>query len=200
MNSDLLKNNYIFLPNFIEIKRANKMAENFYSFCQENKLKGDHQAPNSSSFYNYIDFLELLCEKTPIISSLLNETVLPTYTYSRVYRKGDDLKRHRDRPACEISLTLNLFKEKNWPIYIQKPNGEEVSIEMEPGDAMLYLGCVADHWRHELDHNNYIQVFMHYVRSRGPYASAHFDKFKPQAVKLEYEQSVRKTNNNFFIL
>jgi hypothetical protein len=200
MNSQLLQNNYIFIPNFIEKERAQILAKRFDTFCQKNKLAGDPQAPNSSSFYNYIEFVELLCEKTNQVSEILGQKVLPTYTYSRVYKRGDDLKRHRDRPACEISLTLNLFKQKDWPIYIQKPNGEEVSVEMEQGDAMMYLGCVSDHWRHEIDQDKYIQVFLHYVRSNGPYASAFFDKHKPQPVKLEYETEPVKRNNGFFIL
>lgn len=200
MNTELLRKNYIFIPNLIDRDRALKLAKRFDNFCIENKLKGDHQAPNSSSLYNYIDFVELLCEKNNLVGDIIEESVLPTYTYARVYKKGDDLKRHRDRPACEISLTLNLYKQKNWPIYIQQPDGKEVSVEMEPGDAMLYLGCVADHWRYEIDQDKYIQVFLHYVRSKGPYASAYFDKFKPEAVKLEYEQEKVNTNRSFFIL
>ena len=29
--------------------------------------------------------------------------LLPTYSYARTYKKGDILKRHKDRPSCEIS-------------------------------------------------------------------------------------------------
>jgi hypothetical protein len=176
MNSQLVENNYIFIPSFISRDRAIEMAVDFDFFCSRNNLTGDEQAPNSSSVYNYISFLELLCEKTPEVSNIIKECVLPTYTYARVYKPGDELKRHRDRPACEISLTVNLYKEKDWPIYVQKPNGEEVSIEMQPGDAVLYLGCIADHWREEINQEKYIQVFLHYVRSRGPCNFAYFDR------------------------
>lgn len=176
MNKQLLENNYIFIPNFISKDRATEMAVDFDFYCSRNNLIGDVQAPNSSSVYNYISFLELLCEKTPFISGIIGETVLPTYTYARVYKPGDDLKRHRDRDACEISLTVNLYKEKDWPIYVQKPNREEVSIEMQPGDAVLYLGRIADHWRNEINQEKYIQVFLHYVRSRGSCNYAYFDR------------------------
>jgi hypothetical protein len=194
MIDQLKENNYIFIPNFIDKKRALELAEDFETYCIKNNLTGDFQAPNSSSCYNHISLLELLCEKTPEISKLIGETVLPTYTYSRVYKTGDDLKRHRDRPACEISITMNLWKEKDWPIYIQKSNGEEVKVEMEPGDAMLYLGCVADHWRHEINQKKYIQVFLHYVRSRGDCAYAYFDKDKSEK-KKSFESTYQKQEN-----
>jgi hypothetical protein len=34
--------------------------------------------------------------------------MLPTYSYARIYANGDELKKHRDRPACEVSVTLHL--------------------------------------------------------------------------------------------
>jgi hypothetical protein len=42
---------------------------------------------------------------------------------------------------------------------------------------MLYLGCVADHWRDTpFSGQNYSQLFLHYVRSNGSNAWAYFDK------------------------
>ncbi len=178
MNKQLEKNNYLYLPNFLKEKEYKKLSKDFENYCIENNLSGDIQAPNSSSCYNYVSFLELLCEKTTTVSEVIGEKVLPTYTYARVYRQGDDLKRHRDRDACEVSLTINLYQEEDWPIYIQKPNGEEVKLILKPGDAMLYLGCVADHWRFELKNNKHVQVFLHYVKSRGERFFAYFDKEK----------------------
>ena len=42
----------------------------------------------------------------------------PAYTYGRVYKKGDILKRHKDRFSCEISTTMNLGGDK-WSIYLE---------------------------------------------------------------------------------
>jgi hypothetical protein len=108
MNQKLLDNNYIIIPNFISNYRANKLKDEFIEFSQQNNLGGDSQIPTSSSDYNYISFLELLCEKTPEVSEILEETVLPTYTYARVYKNGSVLEKHSDRDSCEISLTLHL--------------------------------------------------------------------------------------------
>jgi len=186
MNEIIKENNYIHIPNFISTERANELAKKFIKCCAENDLDGDSQIPESHSVYNYIDFLELLCEKTPEVSRFLGETVLPTYTYARVYKKGATLERHRDREACEISLTLHLRSDNDWPIYIQKPNGEEVQLDLASGDAMMYRGNIADHWRDRFDGEEYVQVFLHYVRSRGDNNWAFFDRdrFKPEEPKL----------------
>ena len=175
MNQKLLDNNYIILPNFISNYRANKLKDEFVEFSQKNNIEGDSQIPSSSADYNYISFLELLCEKTPEVSEILEETVLPTYTYARVYKNGSVLKKHSDRDSCEISLTLHLGGDKPWLIWIKTPEGEDCSVELNPGDAMMYRGTIAEHWRDEYAGEEYVQVFLHYVRSRGECAYTYFD-------------------------
>jgi hypothetical protein len=178
MNNLLLENNYIVIPNFINPHKATLLEKEYRDYCAINNLDGDSQAPKSNSKYNYISFLELLCEKTQEVSSILEETVLPTYVYSRVYHNGSILERHKDRDACEISLTLHLGGDEPWEIYIQTPTGEERCVNLQPGDAMLYLGKEAEHWRNEYNGDYYTQIFLHYVRSRGECAYAYFDKCK----------------------
>ncbi len=183
MNIKLLNNNYLIIPNFINFHRAKELGNDFKIHSESKNNGGDSQAPSSQVDYNYISFLELLCEKTQQVSSILEETVLPTYAYSRVYYNGSVLERHRDRDACEISLTLHLDGDKSWPIWIQTPNGEEKSVILQPGDAMMYLGKVADHWRESYTGDYYTQVFLHYVRSRGDCAYAYFDKIRDKDKK-----------------
>jgi hypothetical protein len=175
MNQQLKDNNYLYIPGFLSKGKAARLAKSFEEYALKNNLPGDEQAPRSSSCYNYVEFTELLCNKLPRVASFLGEDVFPTYTYGRVYRKGDDLKVHKDRDACEISLTVNLYQEHFWPIYIRRPDGTEARVLLHPGDAMMYLGCEAEHWRDELQDDKHIQVFLHYVRSRGPRAKCLFD-------------------------
>ena len=175
MNQKLLDNNYIIIPNFISNYKANKLKDEFIEFSQQNNLGGDSQIPTSSSDYNYISFLELLCEKTPEVSEILEETVLPTYTYARVYKNGSVLEKHSDRDSCEISLTLHLGGDQDWPIFIKSSEGEDQSVVLAPGDAMMYRGTIAEHWRDEYVGEEYVQVFLHYVRSRGECAYTYFD-------------------------
>lgn len=175
MNSELLANNYIIIPNFISKERAKNLANEFELYSHENNIKGDVRAPNSNSKYNWIGALELLCEMTPSISNYAKTRVLPTYAYTCTYRTGDDLKKHSDRDSCEISVTLHLEGDCDWPIHIQRPDKSIASIILQPGDAMIYLGCIADHWRDSLPGSRYSQIFLHYVESRGSRYINYFD-------------------------
>lgn len=178
MNQTLVDNNYLVVPGFINSVRAESLLQEFFILERSGGLEKDPQAPNSPAIYNFKPFLELLCEKTPEVTALAEEVVLPTYCYARVYKNAEELFRHRDRGACEISLTLHLGGDAEWPIFIQKPDGTEVFVDLKPGDAMLYLGCISDHWRNTFTGTNYGQVFLHYVRSNGPCAKHYFDKVK----------------------
>lgn len=177
MNKDLEHNNFILVPRFISKERAQALEKQFFELEEAGGCIKDEQSPLSSSAHNYAPFLELLCEKTFEINNLVGEPVLPTYTYARIYKNGEFLKKHKDRPACEISLTVHLGGDAPWDLTIEKPNGQEVTISQTPGDAMLYLGCVASHGRDGLfTGNHYSQVFLHYVCSNGPNAWAFFDR------------------------
>jgi hypothetical protein len=180
MRHQIIENNYLCVPEFISRDDAQDLTKQFKEHSEKFNLQGDSQAPNSASMYNFMPFVRLLVEKVPETTALLGEKVLPTYTYARVYKYGSVLERHRDRPACEISFTLNLSKDADWPIWFQKPDGSETSVELNPGDAVLYLGCQADHWRTKFEGQEYTQLFMHYVRSYGTKSWAYFDKQQQQ--------------------
>lgn len=193
MNSELLKNNYLIVPNFIDPQDAAQLEKEFFITDEIFDFGGDAQAPNSSAVYNYLPALELLANKTSEVSKIIEETVLPTYVYSRIYRKGSILTKHTDRPGCEISMTLHLGSDKPWAIWIETPEGKKRSVNLNPGDAMLYLGCIAPHWRDEYEGEEYTQFFLHYVRSRGMCSPAYFDKNKFRDIdikelKQEYEK------------
>ena len=178
MNKTLLDNNYLVVPNFISIEQAKNLAEEFVTHSKTAKFHSDPQAPNAFTSYNYISFLELLCEKTPRISEAVGETVLPTYSYARVYGNQDVLIPHSDREECEISITLHLDGDQPWHIWIKTKSGEDKGIILNPGDAMIYLGSEALHWRNAYQGQQYVQVFLHYVRSRGKNSEHYFDKSK----------------------
>ena len=179
MNEQLLTNSYLYVPNFISAKEAESLAQEFYIAQRDNKLKVDPQCPLSPAIYNLLPCIKLLVKKVPHVSELCGEDVLPTYVYGRIYNKGEVLHRHTDRDACEVSITVNLQQDQTpWPICIKKPNGEEVCLNLNPGDGMLYLGCVAEHWRTEFQGQYHVQIFMHYVLANGGRAYTFFDKTK----------------------
>lgn len=200
LNPSLKENNYIVVQNFVDVKKSKSLSDEFNLFCDENKIPGDDQAENSSSVYNYISFLELLCEKTPEVSKICGETVLPTYSYARTYRKGSVLKKHTDKDQCELSLTINLGSDRPWLIWIETPNKEKRYIMLSPGDALFYMGCDSPHWRDEYDGEWYTQVFLHYVFSRGNKACNYFDKSHlginctPQGNQIKIDENVLEEN------
>jgi hypothetical protein len=199
--NQITQNNYLYVPEFISQNDAEDLSKKFKEHSEKFNLQGDSQAPNSFSMYNFMPFVRLLVEKIPEITVLLDEKVLPTYTYARVYKHGSVLERHRDRPACEVSITLNLSKSHDWPIHFQRPDGSETSVELEPGDAVLYMGCVADHWRQQFVGDEYTQVFLHYVRSYGENSWAYFDKNKYENTNhnqvIEQEQKIEIKNKEW---
>jgi len=177
MKPQLEQNNYLVIPQFIQPNRAKILAQNFRQHCQVYNLSGDDQVNQSKTCYNYIEFLELLVEKTSHVTEEVGESVLPTYSYARQYYENAVLNAHTDRPACEVSLTVHLDGDTPWPFYIENPKGEPQELIIEPGDAIAYLGTRARHWRLPYPgENDYVQVFLHYVKTRGPNSGYYFDK------------------------
>ena len=81
------------------------------------------------------------------------------------------MPRHKDRPACEISCTLNLGGDE-WPIFIDPTGGEGqegVEVLLKQGDALLYRGCDLQHWREPFEGETCYQVFLHYNEFPGKY-------------------------------
>lgn len=176
MNSKLFEDHYLIVRNFISFEKANKLAEDFKNYANTYDLKGDSHVPSCRGKYDYLPFIELLCEKTNIVSELIGESILPTYSYARIYQHGNELTPHVDKHCCEISLTVNLDCDEPWSIWIQTPKKVKKEIVLNPGDAMIYFGIEALHWREPFKGEYCNQVFLHYVRSRGPYSSSYFDK------------------------
>jgi len=176
MNKDLLRDNYLIVRNFVSKSIVKKHSENFQNAYDKNLLTKDKQVHNSFVVYNPKLAKDLQYEKCDTISDIIGSKVLPTYCFARMYKNGNVLKKHTDRPACEISLTLHLDGDRSWPIWITTSSGKNVSVELESGDVMVYLGCVAEHWREEYLGNSYSQVFFHYVREDGS-CSSHANDF-----------------------
>jgi hypothetical protein len=119
----------------------------------------------------------LLMDLLPLAEEVTDLKLFPTYSYFRVYKRGDILVRHTDRPSCEISVTLCLGYEADgpWPIFLDGP-GRVSSIELCPGDALFYRGVECTHWREPMEGKRAAQAFLHYVDQNGPYAEWKFDK------------------------
>ena len=124
----------------------------------------DEQIPNTYSHYADHVMETLLVKMLPVMKKHTGLDLCPTYSYARAYKKGDELKKHKDRPSCEISTTINLGGDP-WPIFI-----EGTKVLLEVGDMLVYSGCDLEHWREPFDGNICGQVFLHYNHVNGPFA------------------------------
>lgn len=185
------------IRNFISSDKAKKLSEEFKKHCEENPedCPSDNQIPNTPAKHNYISFLELLCQKTSEVSEIIGEVVLPTYSYARVYKNGDILKKHTDRDACEVSLTVHLDGDSEWEIFVESSDKDSQSIKLQSGDALLYYGCESPHWRDEYTGTFYSQVFLHYVKSRGSRQSCYFDRNKFNDENFELKNYIHVIEN-----
>ena len=120
--------------------------------------------------------------------------LFPTYSYFRVYKRGDILSRHTDRNACEISLSLSLgtIGAESRPIHVECA-GADRSILLEPGDALLYKGIEIPHWRQSFTGEQAAQVFLHYVNQEGPFRDLKFD----EAPHLNTSEAVERIMEQF---
>jgi hypothetical protein len=179
MKNQLIQNSYVVVENFITSEQASALATEMEETYKKypDDFKQDEQCPESLAIYDMWAFVELLVEKTAVIASITEEPMFPTYSYARMYKNGETLKRHTDRGACEVSVTLNLSNDGvEWPIYFETPDKQTVALNLKPGQAAVYLGCIAPHWRDAYEGTDYRQVFLHYVRARGENRHCYFDK------------------------
>ena len=152
----------------------------------------DKQVPNTYSCYGDMFMETLMMKVLPIMQQRTDMNLIPCYTYTRIYKKGDILRRHSDRPSCEISTTLHLGGDP-WPIFLDptgqktvideykqiiKPNAPKgIPIDLEVGDMLVYSGCELEHWREPFEGDNCAQVFLHYNNVDGPFGTQNkFDK------------------------
>ena len=185
--------NFIF--NYFLLKRdaVKYMYDNNITY--DNGMLGtwtDQQIPNTYSHYADHVMETLLMKTLPVMQKETGLELVPTYSYARAYKKGDILKRHKDRPSCEISTTIHLGGDQ-WSIFIDptgsnnvideyknihKPDAPQgVKVDLDVGDMLVYSGCELEHWREQFQGDVCVQVFLHYNHVNGQFAEKNkFDK------------------------
>ena len=173
------KNKYVKVEKFIEDDIcalmnnycvANLVAKP--SMINEDLLRGENDNSKTHTVGSDLLMETFLFTYQDKIESIVDLELCPSYSFYRVYKKGDLLKRHIDRPACEISATLTLGfdlgempeDEYNWGIFM---NGNEV--KMHPGDLVIYRGFEVEHYREPFKGAYQAQVFLHYIDKKGPF-------------------------------
>jgi len=176
----------IFIANYFLIKkqvydtcRSTRYISPFEQILGFYEPSKTGQVPDTYAHYADIAMETLLLKCQPAMEKATGLKLYPAYTYARIYKKGDVLKRHIDRFSCEISTTMNLGGDP-WPIYLEpsgKKNKKGIKIDLNPGDMLVYRGEDLEHWREKFKGKECIQVFLHYNNSETPGAKDNmFDK------------------------
>jgi hypothetical protein len=143
------------LTNYCRINHRLNSSLNAFDFDQN----------DNGDTYFYADPLmeSLMLSKLGLMQKKTGLELLCTYAFWRMYTVNADLKKHTDRPSCEVSVTVMIGSDGTpWPIFM---NG--TGINMKPGDAVIYLGCEIEHWREEFKGDWHAQTFLHYVDKNG---------------------------------
>jgi hypothetical protein len=144
-----------------------------YSFQRD-----ETQVINSHAVYGDPLMECLLLEYMSIVEEATGLSLSPSYSFYRVYRRGQELEPHTDREACEISISVcyeynYMGEDYEWPLYM-----EQTPIVMKPGDMAIYRGCEVNHWRpvFSAPEDSYqVQCFYHYTDNNGPYTKYAYD-------------------------
>lgn len=173
-----------------------------FEMVNNEEPNNDGQVPGAYSEYANSLAETLLIDSKFKVECHTGKKLIPTYSYYRVYKAGDVLEDHKDRPACEISATImmgfryacalqdgrEIENGYNWALH-GYVNGEKKYFPHSSGGAVIYKGCELEHGRDKFDVGEYsyqVQVFLHYVDANGPYAKEWaFDKRPSVGIKKE---------------
>jgi len=153
-------------------------------------ILGDIQCPETFSIYGDVAMDTLLKNLKNKIEDISKLKLYETYSYCRLYKNKDVLKKHKDRFSCEISTTLNLGGNL-WPIYIESIDKKEVQISLKQGDMLVYRGNLLEHWREEFKGEACGQVFLHYNKKTKESLKNKFDG-RPHLGMPDYFQGTVK--------
>ena len=143
----------------------------------------DKQAPGCYSKHGDWVMETLLMYMIPIMKAKTGMDLIPTYSFTRLYEKGNTLQRHIDRAGCEVSTTLHLGGDE-WPIFI---NPKGIKIDLKAGDMLIYAGCELEHWREPFEGTVCLQVFLHYNHAKSPFAKTNLLDGRPIPGIPKYE-------------
>lgn len=186
-----------FLTQYFMLKRQVKITYDKCHFIspynREYGIFHDPQCLGAWSHYGDVASDLAMQNLKPTLEKVFKKQLDETYSYVRIYEKGHELKRHKDRSSCQISATINLGGAE-WPIYISKSTrlgryvmekgskkylpsktkGEKVLLK--PGDMLLYKGDKFEHWREPLEGTACVQMFIHFVeKGNKQYARFKYD-------------------------
>jgi len=201
-NEEMEKNGYVVVKNLWDpeelyhpVPQERGQINYFGSVDKFQHSPDEMQVPGSIARYTHPQYTKIHNGVRQKLEKVIGRKLYNTYYYDRFYFPGQQLKKHADRDACEISVTIHISTnlEEEWPVWIKTPDtytdkeksailvpGEERSVVLKPGDGLIYKGCERPHWRDAMPGSKkgwkifgkkeelyYHQIFMHYVLADG---------------------------------
>jgi hypothetical protein len=170
-----MENGYLKVESAISHNQAKALAATLLIAEANGQLEVDNlQVEGAMVVHGHASCEALMLQLLPLMQKHTDLELLPTYSFARIYRKGDELKRHKDRPSCDVSatVTLGFIADSLWPIHADNSG----PIVLDVGDMLIYRGCEVEHWREPFKGGVWVQVFLHYVDANGPHKEWAFDK------------------------
>lgn len=186
-----MKQDYIIIKNAISKELAHFIAleyEMMETVCKQlypNANLAD-LCDNTFARYSPLMMEALAVQLQPKIEEAVGMKLFPTYSYARIYYKGSKLQHHFDRASSEVTVSVCLRQESNWPLYVKNSEGVTHEINLEVGDAGIYSGRKHEHWREPLEGESHIQSFLQYVNAEGDDAWLKWDTRPSLGLPFEY--------------
>lgn len=187
MGQALSKQRFVQLDKLLSLETCQLLSKRIRILQTAGKLKKCDQCPSSQWVYEdacYTEVHKLLCEQ---LSAQLGIELIATFNSVRLYSNNATLPKHRDREACEFSLSVSIdyAGDEIWPIHLSDKEQDEQghAISLAIGDGVILQGAKVYHWREPLKSQWQIQAFFFFVDAAGEfkaYAGDIIDKYPKQ--------------------
>ena len=125
----------------------------------------EEQVDGSLSRYNHPQYRRIHSKIGKKIEEIIGRKLYPTYFYDRYYFPGQELTRHADRDACEISVTMHISSnlKEPWALWIKTPENSGNIIFESPYNFNSYREITSYHDEFKnsfnIDYNYYFSPF-----------------------------------------
>lgn len=158
------------IKNFLELDFVEFIQDYFIIKTNVNIDCSDGENDLSKHFH-YSDMLieTILINAKESISNFVGLDLMPTYTYSGLYTKGDDIFVHKNKKTehIECLLFLGSSSKKDKIFLSENSDGSDFIVEeLMPGDLLVFDGYKYWHWMESLEDVWAIRSFLYFIENK----------------------------------
>lgn len=156
-------NGYKVISGFIQQREIDTIVDYLAIMKNIGGLKGNTDNESAHMYYALPYFEAMLSNLRYIVSTVVGETVYPSYSFLWNYKKGHEVPKHKDRDSVDyiISININNKGEDDWDILI-----EGCPVSVKNTDILILDGKKLFHWREACPYENRLQLILCYTRER----------------------------------